>query len=121
MPAARTHDRAQVATIALEAIDLGLPVIPTIMAVLDCTNNQARYLSRLVRLAGLLGQAPHHPARATIHRGSRTEHTWTVCQDCKITWPCPHAYPDRTEEGPEPDERARGRHRRPQRPAGGRA
>lgn len=105
MPATRTFDREQVSAIILESIDLGLPLITTIMAVMNVTNNQARHMVRVVRQAGHLGTAPHVPARAMIHRGAGTERSWIVCEHCITPWPCPDAFPFRTKQrGPHTDD-----------------
>jgi hypothetical protein len=123
MPKKPTWDREQVSAIIMESIDLGLPLITTMIAVLDVTPNQARYMARAVRVDGHLGAAPHHPARATIHRGTGAQRSWLVCQECTTSWPCAEAFPNGTHHkhlnlrGPEPDEPAprRGTRRSPAR------
>jgi hypothetical protein len=116
MPARRTFDREHVASIVMEAIDLGLPLIQTVMEVLGASENQARHMVRMARLDGLLGAGVHKPARAMIHRGSEHEKTWIVCENCTTSWPCPQAFPYGTHDtiaSPEPDEPpARSRRRR---------
>jgi hypothetical protein len=114
MPARRKFDREHVASIVMEAIDLGLPLIQTVMEVLDASENQARHMVRMARLDGLLGAGAHKPARAMIHRGSEHEKTWIVCEACVTTWPCAQAFPYGTHDtiaSQEPDDP-------PARPAG---
>jgi hypothetical protein len=93
MPAIRTFDREKVSAIIMESIDLGLPLIPTVVSVMNVTINQARHMVRAVREDGHLGATPHHPARATIHRGSGAQRSWLVCEVCMIPWPCELAFP----------------------------
>jgi hypothetical protein len=93
MPATRKYDREHAASIVMEAIELGLPLIQTVSQVMGTSDNQARHLVRMARTDGLLGADPHRPARAVIHRGSAAEKAWIVCEHCTIHWPCRHAFP----------------------------
>jgi hypothetical protein len=92
MVAKQTFDREKVAHIVMEAIDLGLPIIVTVAD-------------------------PHFAVRATVHRGSKQEHSWLACESCYLPWPCPSAFPYGTHlknlRGLLPDEPGRPRKRAP--------
>lgn len=68
-------------------------MIDTVREVMEVDFNQARYMIRRVRDEGLLGTAPHVPARAVIHRNTARVRTWVVCTQCLAHWPCQDAYP----------------------------
>jgi hypothetical protein len=94
MPRTNSFDHPQVARLYFEALDLGLPIISTIVDILDVSAARAKQMVRQVRAAGLLGTAPHFAARATIHRGSAgKERNWLVCEHCIHPWPCKAALP----------------------------
>lgn len=92
MPSRRSFDTRQVTRIVLDAIALGLPLIETIMQVMDLNYTQARHRLKAVRKDGYLGRKEHHPARATIHRGASKEKNWVVCEACLSLWPCEPAF-----------------------------
>ena len=96
MPARRQFDREHVASIVLEAMDIGLPIVQTLQEILGANENQARHMIRTVRNEGLLGTGAHKPVRAMIHRGSGNEKSWIVCQECTCFWPCQSAFPHGT-------------------------
>lgn len=91
MPAPRTFDRAKVASVLLHALSIGLPANATVMALLDVSANQARYMIRTVRQAGYLGRPPHLPTRAIVHPHSATPRSWLVCSECLSAWPCDYS------------------------------
>jgi hypothetical protein len=81
----RRHDLDQIAAVIMEAHLVDLPVIPTLVEVLDVSPDTARRLHQRARLSGRLR---HAPVQAVLHRGSPQQVIWSVCETCTTTWPC---------------------------------
>ncbi len=117
MPRPQKHDREKIAAIAMEAMELEIPVGHAISEIVGVSASMARYLLRAVKEDGFLGAPPHHPARAHIHRGTQQSRSWMVCEHCLNYWPCKDAFPHHPQQKRDPDDdtatsRARGRAQR---------
>lgn len=81
-------NRHHIAEIAVEALELDLPLVSTLAVVLDTDQNQARLALRAAQRGGFIGAGTHQPTKAQIHRNTSREQSFLVCEHCLQHWPC---------------------------------